>query len=273
MSPKVLLGLNPTRMAMTEAAPRFSIVIPAFNEEGRIGVCLGRLSQWLTSIEGPVEIIVVDDGSDSAGRRAAEEAVGSLPSEIAGQLIVHESNLGKGAAVRTGCLAARGVYVGFIDADLASPPADLGLLLSALDAGADMAVGVRDHGGGSDMRDNRRLTRRLAGRLFSLLARKLLALNIGDSQCPLKAFRRGSAQRLFRLQRIDTWSFDAELLYLAERLGLKVAKAPVGWQAMPGSHLKLNLKSAMEIRNLLRVRWDHRHVTSSTLASEAPEPA
>ena len=258
---------------MTKAPRRVSLVVPAFNEEHRIGRCLEHITEWLTSIEGPVEIIVVDDGSEPAGRRAAEAAVESLPAQIAGQVIVHEANLGKGAAVRTGCIAAQGEYVAFIDADLASPPADMSLLFSALDAGADMAVGVRDHGGGEDMRDNRRLARRLAGRLFSLLTRRLLALSVTDSQCPLKAFRRGAAQRLFRLQRIDTWSFDAELLYLAQRLGLKVAKAPVRWQAMPGSHLRLNLKSAMEVGNLLRIRWDHRRVTAKTLAEEAPEPA
>lgn len=258
---------------MTNPAPRVSLVVPAFNEERRIGQCLDQLAEWLTSIEGPAEIIVVDDGSETAGRRAAEATVESLPAQISGRVIAHDSNLGKGAAVKTGCIAAQGDYVAFIDADLASPPADLALLLSALDAGADMAVGVRDHGGGSDMRDNRRLARRLAGRLFSFLTRRILALNITDSQCPLKAFRHDAAQRLFRLQRIDTWAFDAELLFLAQRLGLKVAKAPVRWQAMPGSHLRLNLKSAMEVGNLLRIRWDHRRVTSSTLAGEAPEPA
>ena len=257
---------------MTNPSPRVSVVVPALNEEGRIGDCLEQLGQWLTSIPGPVEIIVVDDGSEAAGLRAAEDAIRVLPAEISSELIVHSTNLGKGAAVRTGCLAAHGEYVAFIDADLASPPVDMSLLISALDAGADMAVGVRDHGQGSDMRNNRRLARRLAGRLFSFLTRKLLGLNVGDSQCPLKAFRRSAAQRLFRLQRIDTWSFDAELLYLAQRLGLKVAKAPVRWQAMPGSHLRLNLKSAMEISNLLRIRWDHRRVTASTLAGEAPEP-
>jgi hypothetical protein len=102
--------------------------------------------------------------------------------------------------------------------------------------------------------------------------RTLLLPDIGDSQCPLKAFKRSAAQRLFRLQRIDTWSFDAELLFLANRLGLRVAKAPVSWHAVEGSHLKLNLKSAMEVWNLVRIRWQHRGVDSRTLA-EAPKLA
>jgi dolichyl-phosphate beta-glucosyltransferase len=174
--------------------------------------------------------------------------------------------------VRTGCLAATGSYVAFIDADLASPPEDLLRLLGALDAGADVAVGVRNHGDGSDMRDQRGIARRMAGRLFSFAMRTLLLPDIGDSQCPLKAFKRGAAQRLFQLQRIDTWSFDAELLFLASRLGLRVAKAPVSWHAVEGSHLKLNLKSAMEVWNLVKIRWQHRGVNARTLA-EAPKLA
>ena len=86
--------------------------------------------------------------------------------------------------------------------------------------GVDMAIGVRNQSDGTDMRSRRSLPRRLAGQLFALAMRVLVLPDIGDSQCPLKAFKRSAAQRLFRLQRIDTWAFDAELLFLADRLGL-----------------------------------------------------
>jgi glycosyltransferase involved in cell wall biosynthesis len=99
----------------------------------------------------------------------------------------------QGAAVRTGCLAAAGDYVAFIDADLASPPEDLPALLAALDGGADVAIGVRNQGDGSDMRNQRRLARRLAGKLFAFVMQTLLLPGIGDSQCPLKAFNRRAA--------------------------------------------------------------------------------
>ena len=257
---------------MTIDAPRLSVVVPAYDEQERIKGSLARLGQFLLGLGYKTELIVVDDGSKPAGRKAAEDALDQLPAGISRTFIQHEVNRGKGAAVRTGCLAASGSYVAFLDADLASPPEDLLVLLSALDAGADLAVGVRNQGDGSDMRDQRGVARRVAGRFFSFVMRSLLLPDIGDSQCPLKAFKRGAAQRLFRLQRIDTWSFDAELLFLAHRLGLKVAKAPVTWQAMEGSHLKLNMKSAMELWNLVRIRWQHRGVDARTLA-EAPKPA
>ena len=83
----------------------------------------------------------------------------------------------------------------------------------------------------------------------------LLVPGVSDSQCPLKAFKHAAAQRLFRLQRIETWAFDAELLFLAGRLGLAVEEIPVRWHAVAGSHLKLDLKSALELWNLVRIRW------------------
>lgn len=252
-------------------APRLSLVVPAFNEEKRIAASLAAIGRFLSTLDFPCEVIVVDDGSAGPGRKAEEEALANLPPSIERSRILHEVNRGKGAAVRSGCLAARGQYVAFIDADLATPPEDLSPLLAALEAGADVAIGVRNQTDGSDMRAHRGRTRRAAGALFSLLQRSLLLPDVQDSQCPLKAFRHGAAQRLFRLQRIDTWSFDAELLYLAHRLGLRVAKTPVRWHAVAGSHLRLT-RSALEVLNLFRIRFHHRGVTTGTLAGEA-EPA
>jgi dolichyl-phosphate beta-glucosyltransferase len=226
------------------------------------------VGEFLAGLGYETEVVVVDDGSREAGRLAAQQSIDALPAGIGRSLLRHEVNRGKGAAVRTGCLAARGQYVAFIDADLASPPEDLLPLLGALEAGSDVAIGVRRQQDGSDMRNQRSLPRRLAGELYSLTMRTVLLPGVEDSQCPLKAFRHGAAQRLFRLQRIETWSFDAELLYLASRLGLQVAKIPVHWHAVEGSHLKLNLKSALELWNLASIRWVHRNVTAQTLSGD-----
>jgi dolichyl-phosphate beta-glucosyltransferase len=251
---------------------RLSLVIPAYNEEGRIEASMPRVLGFLADLGFPCELIVVDDGSGLEGRAAIQRATATLPENVRAMLLEHEHNRGKGAAVRTGCLAANGQKVAFIDADLATPPEDLKGLLAALDAGAEVAVGVRTQADGSDMRDRRALPRRLAGRLFAFFMRSVLLPEMGDSQCPLKAFQRPAAQRLFRLQLIDSWTFDAELLFLASRLGLSVAKVPVRWQAVKGSHLRLNVKTAMELWNLLRIRFVHRGVSSQTLKAELPEP-
>jgi dolichyl-phosphate beta-glucosyltransferase len=257
---------------VNEVGPRLSLVIPACNEEGRIEASLARVGQFLGSLGYETEVVVVDDGSRLVGRLAVERSVAQLPDGIGRSVVRHETNRGKGAAVRTGCLASRGQYVAFIDADLATPPEDLLTLIAALDNGADVAIGVRRQEDGTDMRNQRGLARRLAGRLYSLAMQTVLLPGVEDSQCPLKAFTRTSAQRLFRLQRIETWSFDAELLFLASRLGLRVAKTPVRWHAVDGSHLRLNLRSAMELWNLATIRWFHRNVNTKTLAGE-PELA
>ena len=251
---------------MTGPEPRLSLVVPAYNEEQRIEASLKRLGDFLASRAYETELVLVDDGSAPAGRDANQRALDALPHQVAHTALRHETNRGKGAAVRTGCLAARGRYVAFIDADLATPPEELLPLIAALEAGADVAIGVRTQRDGTDMRDVRPLLRRLAGRAFALAMRLVVLPDVSDSQCPLKAFSHDAARRLFRLQRLDTWSFDAELLYLSKRLGLTVAKIPVRWQAVPGSHLRLNLKTARELLNLLRIRWQHRGVTPQTLA-------
>jgi dolichyl-phosphate beta-glucosyltransferase len=241
-------------------SPRLSLVVPAYNEESRIGDALVRIAAYLQTVSIPAELIVVDDGSGEPGRRAVRAAVAELPDGISALVIRHEFNRGKGAAVRTGMLAARGDYAGFIDADLASPPEQLAGLLEALDDGADVAIGVRRQADGSDMRNRRDWARRLAGQFYAQFMRLVLLPDIDDSQCPLKAFRRGAAQRLFVRQRIETWAFDAEILFLARKMGLHVTQVPVSWRAVQGSHLRLDMRMAVELLNLLRIRWWHRGV-------------
>jgi dolichyl-phosphate beta-glucosyltransferase len=244
---------------MTAAGPRLSLVVPAYNEETRIAGTLERIDAYLSMAPYECELIVVDDGSDGPGRAALDGALGTLRPAMQRRVLRHDVNRGKGAAVRTGCLAAQGRYVAFIDADLATPPEALGGLIEALEAGADVAVGVRRQADGTDLRDRRSLRRRLAGKAFATAVRLLLLPGMEDSQCPLKAFRREAAQRLFTLQRIDTWSFDAEVLYLARRMGMRVAQVPVRWTAVEGSHLRLS-RSVGELVNLVRIRWMHRGV-------------
>lgn len=247
--------------------PRLSVVIPAFNEEKRIGASLERVGAFLSSLPYATEVVVSDDGSREPGLRAIEAGLAALPEGVWRRLVRGEVNRGKGAAVRAGCLEAAGDYVAFIDADLATPPEELSKVVGALDAGADVAIGVRRQADGSDMRSQRSMPRRFLGWLFAFLMRTLLLPGVSDSQCPLKGFTRDSAQRLFRLQRIETWSFDAELLFLASRLSLRVDKIPVRWEAIDGSRFRINLSNAREIWNLVRIRFDHRNVNAATLAA------
>jgi dolichyl-phosphate beta-glucosyltransferase len=240
---------------------RVSFVVPAFNEERRLRSSLARLVEFGSRQPYGVEIIVVDDGSADRTADTARETARNAPAGVSIRVLQHEKNRGKGAAVRTGVLEALGDYVLYLDADLATPPEETGKLLEALDDGIDVAAGSRVQPGGEDMRASQPAWRRMGGRLFAMARRRLLLSNVQDTQCGFKAFRRPAAREIFARQRLERWSFDAELLFLADRLGFSVRQVPVEWRHMEGSSFHLGVRSALrEVFDLLRIRWLHRGV-------------
>ncbi|MGB6894889.1 MAG: dolichyl-phosphate beta-glucosyltransferase [Dehalococcoidia bacterium] len=244
-------------------APRLSLVMPAYNEERRLGPSLEQLLAFAVAQGYPVEILVVDDGSVDRTAELAREAAGAVPANVSLRLLQHPRNLGKGRAVRTGCLAAAGDFVAYLDADLATPPQEALKLLRALEEGADVAVGSRVHPGGYDMRVSQPPYRRALGWLYTWVRQRLLLPDIVDTQCPLKAFRREAAQRIFARQRLSGWAFDVEVLYLARRMGLRTSQVPVEWHHVGGSQMRVGPLQALRVLwDLLRLRWLHRGVTA-----------
>jgi dolichyl-phosphate beta-glucosyltransferase len=240
--------------------PHLSLVMPAYNEEARLASSLQRLTAFAAAQDCPVEIIVVDDGSTDRTPQLVREAAAAAPDNVSLRLIEQERNMGKGAAVRTGCLAAAGEHIVYLDADLATPPEEVPRLVAALEGGADVAAGSRVQSGGYDMRATQPPHRRLLGSLYTLVRRRLLLPHIADSQCPLKGFRREAAQAIFARQRLSGWAFDAEVLYLAHKLGLRTQQVPVEWQHVGGSRLRIGPLDALPVLwDLLRLRWLHRH--------------
>ena len=247
---------------------RVSFVVPAYDEERRLADSLRRLIEFVAGQPYEAEIIVVDDGSVDATAKIAREAGPGLPDGVSLQLIQHDRNRGKGAAVRTGALAASGDVLFYLDADLATPPEEIPKLLSALEAGSAVAIGTRVQPDGVDMRASQPAWRRIGGRLFAIARRRLLLSDIEDSQCGFKAFRAEAAQAIFPLQRLDGWAFDAELLFLAGKLGFSLAQVPVVWRHVEDSRFRLGVRSALrELRDLLRIRWLHRGVARSAEVS------
>ncbi len=190
--------------------------------------------------------MVVDDGSpdDTAERAAAGGA---------DQVIRLDANLGKGAAVRAGMLAARGSALVFTDADLSYSPAQVERIRTEIERGWDVVVGSRQH---SDARAVARsaLLREVSGRVFNLLTRLVLTRPLSDTQCGLKGFHRDTAQRLFTRSRIDGFAFDVELLWLCEHLGIAVHEVPVELGPAEGSTVRLKVDVARMVRDLIRVR-------------------
>ena len=202
---------------------RLSVVVPAYQEADRIGATVAALRTALAPVNdrGGAEVVVVDDGSEDGTAAAARAAGADIVVEFA-------SNRGKGAAVRAGMRAASGAVVAFTDADLAYPPRQLRVLLAEIEDGADAAVGNRRHPDSVALAEAswpRRVGSRFVG-----AARAVLGLGLGggrDTQCGLKAFSRAAAAELAAAAVIDRYAFDVEMLFLADRLALKVRDVPV----------------------------------------------
>jgi dolichyl-phosphate beta-glucosyltransferase len=241
-----------------DGKPELTLVIPALNESRRIPGTLNAVRDYFAEQPYRAEVIVVDDGSRDGTSEVVRRAAHHFPESVSVRVVQHARQLGKGAAVRSGCLAARGRYVVYTDADLAVPIEEVAAVLDALRGECDVAIGTRVQPDGSDMRASQPRVRRMAGAGFTSVRRRLVASDIVDSQCPLKGFRSEAVPHLFRAQRLRGWSFDAEILYLAERRGMRICQIPVVWRHVDGSNLNPNARLAAQVTwDLVRLRVLH----------------
>ncbi|MGD0248054.1 MAG: dolichyl-phosphate beta-glucosyltransferase [Candidatus Limnocylindrales bacterium] len=246
------------------------IVLPAYNEEARLGPALDELFAYLRSapsgsLPETVSVLVVDDGStdDTAAlvrTRPEFAAEGARTARRDGPSLrlLAVSHGGKGSAVRAGMLAADGDLLIFADADMATPPDQLPRLVAALEA-ADVALGSRIQPDGSDMRASQPRFRRMVGRLFRFAAQAWVTGPVRDTQCGFKGFRRAVARDLFGRLRITSIVFDVDLIYLARRRGYRIATVPIVWADRRGSRMHARPKLALRVAwDLVRIRFVHR---------------
>lgn len=230
--------------------PDLSIVIPAYNEAPRIEPTIREIVAYCRAGRRVFELLLIDDGSrdhtSSIGRLLSQE----LP-EV--RLIRLAANHGKGFAVRTGVLNATGQTVLFADADGSTPISEIERLESALEAGADLAVGSRVRRA-EGIRVKAKLHRRLIGRTFHFLVKSLANPGVQDTQCGFKLFRSEVSHDLFSRMRMDGFSFDVEVLVMARRRGYHVAEVPVNWTHQPGSKVRLTVDSLQMAADLFRIR-------------------
>jgi len=230
--------------------PYLSIVIPAYNEESRIE---GTLRQVMHSVDErgwDAEILVVDDGSKDKTSAIVESWMVRYPRL---HLIKNPVNRGKGHSIRNGVLQSAGELVLFTDADLSAPMIEAERLMAALEDGADIAIGSRW------LDRNRQIVhqplyRQFFGRCFNRVTRTVMSLPFADTQCGFKAFKREAAQTIFRLQTIERWGFDPELLFIAGKLGYRVAEVPVTWGHDERSRLSYLKDGAKMLQEMAIIR-------------------
>ncbi len=223
-----------------------SIVIPAFNEEKRIVPTLKTIGGFLVRKGWKAEVLVVDDGSSDATAERVSELAGAVPGL---RLLRNGRNRGKGFSIRHGFSQSRAPLVLLTDADLSTPIEEIEKLLPAVrEEGNGIAVGSRALDP-SLLEVPQAWPRQTMGKGFNLIVRSLTGLSIRDTQCGFKLVDREALAPIFGMARVDRFSYDVEVLYLAHRRGIRIAEVPVIWRNSPQSRVSM-------LGDPLQMLWD-----------------
>ena len=232
--------------------PKYSIVIPAYNESARILSALKTVVACIRERGWSAEVIVVNDGSKDDTAEIVRTFAKDAP-EV--RLIENPGNRGKGYSVKNGFLQALGDVVMFSDADLSAPIEEAERLFAAIAGGADIAIGSRWL---KTSRQTHRqpLYRQFFGRCFNLVIRTVMGLNFADTQCGFKAFTRSAAHTVFQLTTIERWGFDPEILFIGLKRGFWIIEVPVSWAHDARSRLSYIKDGMRMLEELAIIRWN-----------------
>lgn len=239
---------------------KLSVVVPAYNEEDALSESLKRICEYVFEqdplgliSQGGTEILIVDDGSTDRTVEIVSREAAKWPRV---RVLSNETNRGKGFSVARGVLESAGERVLFTDADLSTPIEELGKLWSALDSGAQVAIGSRARPE-SDVRIHQPWYREIMGKTFNLMVRLLAAPGIRDTQCGFKLFEGDLARNIFAKMKISGFAFDVEILRLARRQGARIAEVGVQWFDSRSTKVRVVADSAKMLRDLIRIRiWE-----------------
>jgi dolichyl-phosphate beta-glucosyltransferase len=244
---------------VTPPAPHLSLIVPCYNGEDRLPADLARLGAWLDAQPYASELLLVDDHSRAPAERVLADFAASRPNT---RVIRNERNMGKGAGVARGMLAATGAFRVFTDADLAYPPPEIGKILSHLESGADVAIACRV------LPESRYTmspgffhylyTRHLMSRGFNLMVRTVLLRDVLDTQAGLKGFTAKAAETVFPRLTIPGFGFDVEALFVAQTHGFSVRQVAVDFRYdEEPTTIRFTESVFRMMADLMRVRLNH----------------
>lgn len=225
-----------------------SIILPAHNEEQRLSKTLDEVRAFVDAQSYSVEVVLVENGSQDRTLELAQQYAARLPF----LKVIHEDRRGKGLAVRTGILAAKGQYRIFCDVDFSMPVTEINRFIPPALPDCQIAIGSREAPGA--VRYNEPYYRHLSGRVFNTLVRWLALPGLQDSQCGFKCFRGDIAEEIFPLQTNTGWAFDVEVLFIARQRGYRIVEVPIPWYFNSDSHIRMLRDSWRMVRDLLLIR-------------------
>lgn len=215
-----------------------SIIVPAFDESERLGDSVRKILSFIETEKLDAELIIVDDGSRDNTAEIARKSCAEFP-DLQTDVIRYEENRGKGYAVKTGLLEAKGDVALFSDADLSTPIEELYKLVKPIQNGEfDLTFGSRalDR---SLIGTHQPWRREQGGKVFNFIVRMLTGLPFWDTQCGFKAFNMQKFRPLLKLMQIDRFGFDVEFLYVANYKRLRLKEIPVRWNHCDGTKVSV----------------------------------
>jgi glycosyltransferase involved in cell wall biosynthesis len=235
---------------MNKTLPLLTLIIPAYNEGKRLPETLPQVAHFVAGQSFATEVLIVNNNSSDDTRAIAQKFAAELPY----LRVLDEPTQGKGAAVRTGMLAAKGEYLFIADADLSMPIDEVSKFLPPNLGEYDVAIGSREAPGA--VRYNEPEYRHIMGRVFNFYVKVLAIPGFEDTQAGFKCFRRDVALDVFRSQTIDGWAFDVEVLFIALRRGYKIVEVPIHWHYRANSRVSPVRDTINMIREVLRIRFN-----------------
>lgn len=227
-----------------------TIIIPVFNEAQRLAKTFSALAEFLAKpIFKKASVIFVDDGSQDKTAAVLRDAKLNCPVEI----ISYPQNQGKGFAVRQGMLKADGDYALLVDADMSTSLSEIKKFMPPMDQGQPVIIGTRKSAGANLIR-LQPWRRRFLGGVYTRLANMVTGAHVSDFTCGFKCFSKEARAKIFTAAKINRWSYDAELLFLAKKFGFAIREVPVSWANDIDTRVRLGKDIIQSFIDLVRIR-------------------